>query len=153
MIYNFENSKPQINQDVLNCVENYFNIKLPESYRQYLLEVNGGMGKRNIFLFPNTCNNGSSISHWYGIRSDPHFSLLQEMYDRGVRYPEHFISICEDVFGNKLLLSLKGPDYGKIYFWDHEQETDTPDYSNLTLIADSFDEFINGLKSEEEIEA
>ena len=49
---------------------------------------------------------------------------------------------------------VKNADRGKIYFWDHEMEADegeTPNYSNLTLIADSFDEFIEGLHSDDEI--
>lgn len=152
MKYNFVDSKPQINQDILKSIESYFNIKLPNTYKDYLLEVNGGISKRNIFFFKNG-ENGSVTHHWYGIRSEPYFSLLSSMYERGIRYPNNFIAICDDSFGNKVLLSIRGSDYGKLYFWDHERESyegEKPDYSNLTLIADSFEEFINNLKSEED---
>ena len=68
------------------------------------------------------------------------------------RIPGNMCAIASSPSGNLFLLSVKGDDYGKVYFWDHEMETEPADYSNLTLIADSFDEFINNLKSEEEIE-
>jgi hypothetical protein len=63
--------------------------------------------------------------------------------------------ISYDSFGNLILIAIKNADRGKIYFWDHEMEADpnqgeVPDYSNLTLIADSFDEFINSLHDFEE---
>lgn len=30
--------------------------------------------------------------------------------------------IATDSFGNKLCIGVKGKHYGKIYFWDHENE-------------------------------
>lgn len=57
-------------------------------------------------------------------------------------------------FGNLILLSLKNADRGKIYFWDHEMEAnegEIPDYSNLTLIANSFEECITSLCGEEDL--
>jgi hypothetical protein len=34
---------------------------------------------------------------------------------------------------------------GKVFFWDHEAETNPPSYANCHLIADSFNEFIETL--------
>ena len=150
---NFENSKPQLNTDIINSLESYFLIKIPQSYLDFLIKINGGHAVKNIFLFPN--NNGFITHHWYGVRAEKYFSLLSQMYDKGKRYPNNFIAICDDTSGNKILLSISGDDYGKIYFWDHEMEFDQgvePDYSNLTLVADSFEEFINNLKSEDELD-
>ena len=155
MIENFKNTKPQINYDVIQSIENWFNFKLPYIFKKYLVEVNGGIAKKNIFLFPNS-SDGAITHHWYGIRSDKYFSFLISIKDSGYRYPKKFVAFCDDTSGNKILLSTSGSDYGKIYYWDHELEADEgekPDYSNLTLIADSFDEFLSMLKSEAEIEA
>jgi hypothetical protein len=44
-----------------------------------------------------------------------------------------------------ICLSFGGPDEGKVYFWDHEEEPPQPSYANCHLIAGSFDEFIAGL--------
>ncbi|CAO4845691.1 MAG: hypothetical protein NEHIOOID_01343 [Holosporales bacterium] len=151
MINNFEKIKPQINEDIIKTLELYWNINFPKSYKNFLINFNGGIAKKKIFLFKSS-NNGIVTHHWYGIRSESFFSILLAMHDKGHRFPDNFIPFCDDSFGNKMLLSVKGQDYGKVYFWDHEMETEPADYSNLTLIADSFEEFINSLKSEEEIE-
>jgi hypothetical protein len=52
--------------------------------------------------------------------------------------------------------SCGSSDAGKIYFWDHEKEvdymrSDDTDYSNRYLMADNFDEFLDGLQDESEI--
>jgi hypothetical protein len=62
------------------------------------------------------------------------------------------ISLARDQCGNLILLSVKGSDRGMIYCWDHEREVEPANYNNLSVISDSFDEFIAGLKSEDEIE-
>lgn len=150
----FDYSKPQINLDIIISFEKYLNCNFSNEYKEYLLSTNGGISNKKIFLFPGT-KDGSSVHHWYGIRSEDHFSLLLSVKKKGIRYPDNMIAISDDAFGNLILLSVKGRDHGKIYFWDHEMESnddETPDYSNLTLISDSFKEFMNGLKSEDEIE-
>ena len=53
--------------------------------------------------------------------------------------------IARDPGGNQILLAFAGPNEGKVYFWDHEEEPAMPNYSNCHLIADSFREFIEGL--------
>jgi hypothetical protein len=145
----FENSKPQLNMDLIKTFEGFVNIKFPKDYINFLIHINGGVSRKSIFFFPGTLD-GSSTHHWFGFRSESYFSLLVKLRDRGIRFPINFIPICDDTFGNLILLSVKGPDYGKVYFWDHEQETEPADYSNLTLIADSFEEFINNLKTPED---
>ena len=60
------------------------------------------------------------------------------------RWPARFLAIAIDGFGNRFLLSLGMPDYGDVYFWDHEQEADEgepPTEDNLNLVAHSFAEF------------
>lgn len=49
------------------------------------------------------------------------------------------------ISGDLILIAVKGTDRRKIYFWNHEMEMEEPDYSSLTLIADTFSEFINSL--------
>lgn len=59
------------------------------------------------------------------------------------------LPIAEDDLGNLYLLSLRNKDYGKIYFWDHELESETleaPTENNLTILGYSFTKFIKGLK-------
>ena len=58
--------------------------------------------------------------------------------------PEGMLPIGNDQGGNIILLRTDGNKRGSIYFLDHEKP--------VFLIADSFEEFINGLKSEDEVD-
>ena len=150
-----ENTDPTLSNNSLSCLEKYWGFKLPKEYRDFLLKVNGGFPKeRSEFCFKDS-NEGSVLAAFLGITPQPHNDLLDYLRVYTTRIPNNMFPIGYDTFGNLILLSVKGQDRGKIYFWDHEQEAQdgaTPDYSNLSLIADNFDEFLNGLKSEEEIE-
>ncbi len=68
------------------------------------------------------------------------------------RIPRDLLWIMDDPFGNAICLGLRGECRGKIYFWDHKHEpavgkwdgeVDTAE--NVTLIAASFTDFVNGL--------
>lgn len=150
-----EQANSFLNEDILKVFEKQWGFGIPGGYRKFLLEFNGGYTEKTFFNFKNS-NNGSALHGLFGIRCDSNLSLLSYKCE-DERYPTNTIPIGNDVCGNRILLSVKGADRGKVYFWDHEREADTDkgevaDYSNLTLIADSFEEFINSLKSEEEME-
>ncbi len=132
-------------------IEQFFRFKLPQSYKLFLYKSNGGVTKNKFFLLRNNVKEGSVLDRLFGLTAKQYYNMLVYYRDYSTRIPINTLPIGCDPGGNIILLSVKGEDYGKVYFWDHEMETDPPDYSNLTLIADSFDEFINGLKSEEEM--
>ena len=141
-----------LDEKFLSAIEQYWEFNLPKDYRKFLLKYNGGYPCKKIFNFD---DNSSVVDCFYGFIKDFLKNILIKYRDMGIRYPANTLAIGDDVFGNLILLSVKGVDRGKVYFWDHDCEAEDgvePDYSNLTLIADSFDEFINSLKSDDEIE-
>ena len=143
-----------LSESILVALEQYWEFKLPRSYRMFLLIHNGGEPCKDIF-FVKEKQHGSDIRNFLGIYPDKNYNLLYYLKFYNNRIPSNTLPIARDSFGNLILLSVKGPDYGKVYFWDHDWEAEdgvTPDYSNLTLIADNFDEFINNLKSQDEID-
>ena len=147
------NEMYKIPEHILKSLEMYWDINFPKSYRDFLLKYNGGEAEKREFKFKEG-EHGSDIRSFLGIYPDKHNNLLSYLKSYRGRIPENFFPIGYDSCGNLILISVKNKDRGKIYFWDHEMEADegeTPDYSNLTLIADSFDEFIEGLHSEDEI--
>ena len=80
---------------------------------------------------------------------------MNKVTDIGDRHTNDSFPIASDDYGNSICLIVKGPNRGKIYFWDHEMEADTDqgevaDYSNMTLISDSFNEFIECLYKEDD---
>ncbi len=146
-----------LDEDYLATQEQFFNFKFPREYREFLLRNNGGIAKKKIFLFKEDLTNGSILDKLFGFTPKQYENILVYFRNYKDRVPPNTFPIGYDPGGNLVLISVKGTDRGKVYFWDHEMEADTErgeiaDYSNLTLVADSFNEFINSLKDESEIE-
>lgn len=138
----------------LQAVEQLWGYQLPMDYRVFLLNNNGGVPKKLFFFFENK-NKSIFLSEFFGIFKDFNKNILLKQLYAGKRVPTNTLPIGRDSVGNLILLSVKGQDRGKVYFWDHEREAGEgrePDYSNLTLIADSFDKFLKDLKDEQEAE-
>lgn len=147
------NNNGTLQENFLETHEQFFNFKFPKDYRDFLLEYNGGITKNTVFLFKNDPEDGSILDRLFGFTPAKNQNILIYFRNYQNRIPNNTFPIGYDPGGNLVLLSVKGPDRGKVYFWDHEREADSsqgekPSYDNLTLIADSFDEFINNLKPE-----
>jgi hypothetical protein len=132
-------------------------VLLPFEYKQFLLNSNGGWPVPNVFEVPGWHGQESSVLMFYGIHDDPDYQLDRtcDAYDE--RVPADLIPIGSDSFGNNICLGWKGPRAGKIYFWDHEEELDengdfVTDYRNVYLLADSLQEFLDGLTTSEELD-
>ena len=147
------NPQPElINANVISTLECFWDLKLPKSYKDFILSTNGGTPDKTIFFMRD--GREGEIRNFFGIVPDYGRGLLERIKMFSGRIPKNMLPIANDSGGNLVLLSVSGSDYGKFYFWDHNWEAEegkVPDYSNLTLIADSFDEFINGLKDESEV--
>lgn len=61
------------------------------------------------------------------------------------RFDKDLIAVAQDGFGNEILLSIREPDYGQVYFWDHEKD----DESAVAFVAKNWVEFINSLETVE----
>jgi hypothetical protein len=147
-----ELNEPLIIDELSYFVKN--NIIIPDVYKKFLIEYNGGRPENSLIYFLEN-KNGTILSCIFGFTKDRYCSLRRYNSTYAGRIPRNTLAIADDVGGNVIVMSVSGDDYGKIYFWDHEMEFDQgvePDYANLTLVADSFDEFINNLKSEDEID-
>jgi hypothetical protein len=58
------------------------------------------------------------------------------------RLPAGLMPIIDAEGGNLVCLSTRGSDFGTVWFWDHERESDG---AALSLLAASFDEFVDEL--------
>jgi len=141
-------NKPPTEETRVSALENQLGRTLPAEYREFLLRYNGGKPKPGIFRFAlRNGRNTDSRVHWFLSLYEGEFSNLERNIDtfRG-RLPADMLPIADDPFGNIVLLGLHGDVRGKVYFWDHEAEPDSqPDWSNIDLIADSFDSFMRAL--------
>ncbi len=131
------------------------NIIIPDDYKFFLIQYNGGRPENNCINFKDS-NICTMLQTIFGFTKERYGSFTRYQGVYAGRIPSNTIAIADDAGGNLIIMSVSGPDYGKIYFWDHEMEAyedEEPDYSNLTLVADSFQEFIDNLKSVDELES
>lgn len=153
-----EDSGRKINkQDVIN-LEQRINGKLPDGYINFLKRYNGGSPEKfrgfdikDSRYFLNGSVVESAVSFFFAIDYELKILDIYEnirIFKDGNRVPDEFLPIADDPCGNLILLCYKGKDYGKIYFWDHEEEADTGEpvtYDNIYYVADSFTEFLDSL--------
>jgi hypothetical protein len=157
MLKSMENQGRKLSLTDIQELETFLNIKLPESYVTFLLEYNGGRPTPRFYPIEGTegvyIGDSGGIHFFYWIDGpedeEPH---IKECYDIRENYqifkgriPYNLLPIADDEGDNQVCLSLYGQDAGWIWYWDHEQEMEVPDYSNCYKIAESFQEFIDGL--------
>lgn len=132
--------------------ERRWELKLPSSFRQFCLEVNGGMPDSLNDFFPVESRFtefwdeygspdgpvGVGVA-WFesivGDRSVDH--TMQGLTDSGQLLPNR-VPFAHEGCGNLLMLSVAAEDFGAVYYWEHEFQKDF-------RIADSFDDFMDGL--------
>ena len=112
------------------------------------MKHNGEELKPNCFNFAEATQ-VSLVHHLYKLNSKNRYDdLVRTVKLFTNRIPHNYLSIADDPFGNQICLAIKGENYGKVFFWDHEFEKDEgepPDTSNMSFIADNFDEFLSTL--------
>jgi len=120
--------------------------KLPDDYRSFLLEYNGGKPEENIFAIPKT-KKQCGVTCFFGIyNSKKATDLVTERARFSDRLPAHILPIASAKDGNLVCLSLASPDFGSLYLWDHELENESPSGESLLKILPSFSEFMAALQ-------
>lgn len=136
-----------LDDKTLNNFEKEFQIRLPDEYRQFIIKYNGGYPEPDGFKFMNK-SKGSSVDRFLGLVDDEYEDIRKYIQKYKDRIPTNLIPIAYDPGSNLVCISVSGEDFGSVYFWEHELEFDEgqkPDYSNVTIIANNFNEFLNGL--------
>lgn len=131
----------------IDAFEKRQNVILPPEYRAWLLRFNGGRPIPGEFTLPGK-EGLEGVAWFFAIHEGEHNNLDTECrYWRITtgRLPETLIPIAGDGSGNLICISTDETDLGKVYFWDHEEETETPSTTNLDPVADSFDAFVEML--------
>ncbi len=154
----FTETEENTNKTQIREIENLVRLTFPPQYERHLLDLNGGRCFPNVFSFKEHGKVTSSSIEWFLAIYDGQYDSLKRTIQTfkldEKRMPTQIIPIANDGLGNLICISCGESDFGKVYFWDHEREvdyasSDDNDYSNLYLIADSFDEFLDGLFGED----
>ncbi len=121
------------------------NIRLPNDYREFLLEFNGGTPSPNRNETPDTI-----VTYILGMHNGNYYASLYKHIDMfKSRLPVSTLPIATDAFGNLFIMSLHPEGCGHIYFWDHEGEPEHQDghyVDNCSFVAYSFSDFIYNLR-------
>lgn len=138
----FLNAHQKCSEELIGDFEAKLNIVLPEEYRLFLLRYNGGKPKPDCFD-DFVIDYFFSIMNLGGIYSIQ--SYLNTFYKR---YPAEFLPIASASGGDLILIGLAGEYESKIYYWDHNYESDESGlnyYENITFITNSLHELFDQL--------
>lgn len=122
--------------------------RAPDDYVDFLLMHNGGRADNSTFEFKDGAGETtkSRVAWFFGLADDVSYGLSANVEDYEGRIPVGFLPVGSDPFGNLLLLCLASESYGSVWFWDHEEEQEEPDLSNMSRLAASFGEFLDTLR-------
>ena len=136
----------QITEAKLVDFEQELGTKLPEDYRNFLLKYNSAIPHPSSF-FISSEQGSSMIQYFLGICDEQWHSLRYFIKAYASDVPTNIMPIAPDGGGNLTCLSIKGDDYGKVYFWDRDfaDFDGNPTYENLHLLADDFGTFLKHL--------
>jgi hypothetical protein len=158
---------PTPGEHELEAFEAEVGARLPEDYRGFLLRTSGGY-IRDWYQFKGRTPEGATWtafvcpSHVGGLRDDPNYSLrfarschqADPGPQRGpeIKIPRVLLWIMDDPGGNAVCLGLTGTYRGKVYFWVHDYPPSDGEWDgtvetaeNITLVADSFTDFVAGI--------
>jgi len=148
-----------MNKNYINKLESKLNVKLPNNYIDFLL----GKDFKISDVLEDVCYESNKSSDIILDFVAMHFFYYEDKDEVGDLYnnnttstigfysriPKDFIAIGCDLVGDQICLGVKGEYVGKVYMWEMEFEADEnthqPYYDNMTLITNTFEEFLGGL--------
>ncbi|MCC5801853.1 SMI1/KNR4 family protein [Rossellomorea vietnamensis] len=134
------------NQKPVDKIEKIVGATLPKEYIQFLRKHNGGFPEANIVISETAPE--CIITSFYGTDVEPVHDLYSRFKTFEGRVPNRCIPIASDAGGNLVVLNVRNPNYGYVFFWDHEEDSGDKEMNlnDLCLIAPSFNEFLTLIK-------
>lgn len=147
-----ENSYPTVTRDELEDIFAEVELKFPDSYIEFLLAQNGGFPKiESAYICEDDLEYQIFINCFYGVsKSETNIELLCARGSHRHTIPESLCPIADDGIGNQICIGIQEPYFGKVYFWNKDDEVDYGEeitFDNIELLAGSFASFINSVRS------
>jgi hypothetical protein len=114
-------------------------MQLPDDYRAFLLEFNGGTPTPNAFVIGG--QGESTLSVFFGLVEGDVYDLWSNALAAFEDMERTMLAIGTDAGGNHLFLSLDGEKRGQVSFRDHERDA----AHGVFPIAASFTAFLDHL--------
>ncbi|TCS96550.1 SMI1/KNR4 family protein [Hazenella coriacea] len=135
-------------QDMIDRFEHHIGFSLPEDYKAFLRQYNGGLTSvRYCNFFVNELNEEIPLNVLYGLGVDYEQADLQVWYDE---YKDDLLPnslIIGNDPGSGMIVLVNDLEGSGVYYWDHSWYFEQSDEEqNSYKIADSFQSFLDGLK-------
>ena len=157
-----DSKAPPAPEKAIRSLESDLGGTLPDDYRAFLVRCNGGFCGGSLWFkgpTPEGEKADAGVHHIGGFRRESYFSIQKSVECYKGRISSDLLWIMDDPFGNAICLGVKGPHQGKVFFWDHEEEPDPDEWDggvetagNVSLLANSFSDFVAGLQPTDEVE-
>ena len=127
----------RVTEDELRAVEEHFDVRLPNDYRQSVLET--GLPRPTIALLDAIVAGDVDLADASDFHSPT--EMIQGTEDsHSVGLPQHLIAFADDCMGNMFCFDIErlrsnAPDAASIWFYDH-------DFGTVDQIAPNFDTWI-----------
>src|SRR5204863_5616417 len=144
--------------------ERRWEMHLPLAFRQFCLTYNGGVpaSENEFYPVPERFRDfrdeydvvidrtpGIIVAWFLSMTKDPEPMTIEKTMQilmGSEQLPAHRIPIADDGLGNYVMLSVDRADFGRVYFEDHElPQEDNSELNSQFLIADTLEEFLEGL--------
>ena len=137
---------PKIGPQDVAAVEAKLARRLPNGYKQFLLEYNGGVPEPNQFDVPGA-RTSSGVNRFYAILDgEVDGDLIYEQRLLRGYLPSGIMAIADAEGGNHVCLSVRGEDYGSVFFRDHELASEANVAAGLFELKPSFELFLSDLR-------
>ena len=142
------------NQEAILLFEQTNNIKFPDAYKELVRFHDGGILEKDIFSYDNGYEIETNCVGFFLPWQKETLELegeyiLDQINNPPEFFPQGLIPFAPDGGGNYLCFDYRNcKENPPIIFWHHAVEEN----EGVFLLADSFEQFIDSLKSEEEME-
>ncbi|MDZ4405879.1 SMI1/KNR4 family protein [Prosthecobacter sp.] len=148
LAYGFTHSGPALNAKELKLLEDELGCAFPDSYKKFMLHVNGGCPDHEVF--DNPPEPSFVIQRLFPLGGEKPFEL-RNMNIHGTDLPKGLLDIGRSLCGDALALCVSGENYGKLYWQDHELAESPDDLEAMHLLCDNFGTFVAALRPLHEI--
>lgn len=142
---------PASAQDIAG-VEKGLRAKLPDAFKAFLAQSDGGEFKVDGVRIK-AQNDVTVLDRVLQVHGNATSGILQqyEMRRDMDRIPVQCCPIGRDPGGNLFIISLEPKTYGRVYFWDHDNEPPDggdrlADFPNMHELAPDFERFVQDLE-------
>ena len=135
---------PQLSTSQVAELEARIGFSLPDHYRRFLLENNGGTPTPDTVDVNGIQGSPTDLRAFFGINQDIEAHNIEWMADiMSDRIERRLIPIAYDSGGNVFCLSLSGVDRDSVYYYDENYWHVT---NRLHLVATSFASFLEKIR-------